>query len=74
MWARTYAVCVYPVSILSGVVWGLTLAIGMQYKIYEHPDSPYQYAMGSLVVLLNGGLATFVTVKIYRRLWPAGSS
>ena len=52
---------------------GYTLAIGMHYKVYEHLDSPYQYVLGSMIVLVNVVLTTFLSFKIYRRFWPAGS-
>jgi hypothetical protein len=40
-----------------------TFAIGMHY-VYKHQDSPYQYVLGSMIVIQNVLLTTFVTFKI----------
>jgi hypothetical protein len=41
-----------------------TFAIGMHYDVYKHQDSPYQYVLGSMIVIQNVLLTTFVTFKI----------
>jgi len=70
LWPVTYAVCLYPLSFLNGLIWGFTLKVAMNYMVYEHPDSPFQVVMGSMLVLGNMALATFITVRVYRRVWP----
>jgi hypothetical protein len=46
----------------------------MPYMVYEHPEGPFLTAIATMTVLLNMALATFVTVKIYRRIWPENSN
>jgi len=74
VWTVIYVVCVYPVSFLNGLVWGFTLKIALNYMVAQHPESPFQIVIATMTVLLNVALATFVTVKIYRRFWPDNSN
>ena len=74
VWAATYAVCVYPVAYLNGILWGLTLRVEMPYMVYEHPEDPFLIVIATMTVLLDMALATFVTAKIYRRIWPKNSN
>ena len=73
VWAVTYAVCAYPVAYVNGVLWAYTLRVEMPYMVYEHPD-PFLTSIATMTVLLDMALATFVTVKIYRRIWPKNSN
>ena len=46
----------------------------MPYMVYEHPEDPFLIVIATMTVLLDMALATFVTVKIYRRIWPKNSN
>jgi len=74
VWAVTYGVCVYPIAYLNGVLWGLTLRVEMPYMVFEHPEGPFLVVIATTTVLLDMALATFVTVKVYRRIWPKNSN
>jgi hypothetical protein len=74
VWTVTYAVCAYPVAYVNGVLWAYTLRVEMPYMVYEHPEGPFLTAIATMTVLLDMALATFVTVKIYQRIWPKNSN
>jgi uncharacterized membrane protein len=74
VWALTYAVCAYPVAYANGILWAYTLRVEMPYMVYEHPEDPFLTAIATTTVLLNMGLATSVTFKIHRRIWPKTSN
>jgi len=46
----------------------------MPYMVYEHPEDPFLIVIATMTVLLDMALATLVTVKIYRRIWPKNSN
>ena len=74
VWTVTYVVCAGPISFLNALVWGLIFKVGMNYTIYQHPESPFRIALLQMNEWLIIVLATLVTVNIYQALWPKHSN